>query len=82
MTEPRRFIRLRPGEKMSSEARLVVGPKAPVVACQIIDYSAGGACIELDGDVALPARFELIHGGVKKRCRVVWKRGPRIGLLF
>jgi len=67
---------------MSDEARLIVDPKLPVVNCFIVDYSAGGACIELARDVPLPARFELLHGAVKKRCRVVWKRGLRLGLTF
>jgi hypothetical protein len=82
MTQPRRFARVRPAGLMSDEARLIVGAKLPVVNCHIVDYSAGGACIELARDVTLPARFELLHGAVKKRCRVVWKRGLRLGLVF
>ncbi|NVN86368.1 MAG: PilZ domain-containing protein [Rhodopseudomonas sp.] len=82
MTQPRRFARVRPSGAMSNKARLIVGPKLPVVDCRIVDYSAGGACIELIRDANLPARFELLHGGIKKHCRVVWKRGLRHGLVF
>jgi hypothetical protein len=32
--------------------------------------------------VMLPDRFELLHGGVKKKSRVVWRRGIRIGVAF
>lgn len=32
--------------------------------------------------VALPERFELLHGGVRKTSRVVWRRGIRIGVVF
>jgi hypothetical protein len=28
--------------------------------------------------VALPDRFELLYGTVRKRCRIVWRRGIRI----
>jgi hypothetical protein len=82
MTQPRVFARVRPSGRVSGEARLIVGPKAPVIDCRIVDYSAGGACIELHAEVALPTRFDLLHGGVKKRCRVTWKQGRRLGLVF
>jgi hypothetical protein len=82
MTQPRRFARVRPDGRISDQARLIVDAKAPVVECSVVDYSAGGACVELAADRALPARVELLHGGVKKRCRVVWSRGRRIGLVF
>jgi hypothetical protein len=31
---------------------------------------------------SLPNRFELLHGATRKRCRVVWKRGQRLGVSF
>ncbi|MGX7745380.1 hypothetical protein [Rhodopseudomonas parapalustris] len=46
------------------------------------DYSAGGACVELNADANLPQRFEMLHGATRKKCRMVWKRGRRIGLCF
>lgn len=79
---PRRFARVRPSGKMSNAAKLNVGPKAPLIDCRVIDVSAGGACIEIWGDVKLPERFEMIHGVTKKRCRIVWKAGRRFGLTF
>jgi hypothetical protein len=82
MTQPRRFARIRPTGQASGEARLILDPKAPVVACRMVDYSAGGACVELSNDLRVPPRLELLHGGVKKRCRVVWRRGLRLGLAF
>jgi hypothetical protein len=32
--------------------------------------------------VPVPVRFELLHGNVKKKSRVVWRRGIRIGVAF
>jgi hypothetical protein len=67
---------------MSSVAKLIVGPKSPVVDCRIVDYSAGGACLELSGQAKLPNRFELLFGGTRKRCRIVWSEGRRLGVSF
>lgn len=82
MQHPRRFARIRPTGKISSGAKIIVGPKAPVIDCKLIDYSAGGACIEIFGQVKVPNRFELLHGGTKKRCRIVWSVGRRLGVSF
>ena len=78
----RRFTRVRPTGRMSSQAKLIVGPKAPPIDCSIVDYSAGGACFEMGGQIELPNRFELLFGGTRKRCRVVWKAGRRLGVSF
>lgn len=79
MRQERRFARVRPN---ASAASLIVGPRVPVVPCQVVDYSAGGACIELNADVTLPPRFELLHGGTKKKCRTVWRKVRRVGVAF
>lgn len=79
---PRRFSRVRPTGNVSSVAKLIVGPKAPVIDCRVVDYSAGGACLEIAGQIKLPSRFELLYGGTKKRCRVVWSAGRRVGVSF
>lgn len=79
---PRRFARVRPTGNMSRAAKLIVGPKIPAIDCGVVDYSAGGACLEMDGQVSLPSRFELLFGGAKKRCRLVWRTGRRLGVAF
>jgi PilZ domain len=79
---PRRFARVRPSGKVSSAAKIIVDPKAAPIDCTIIDYSAGGACLQVIFDTSLPNRFELLHGAIKKRCRVVWKQGQRLGVTF
>ncbi len=79
---PRRFARIRPQGLVSSRARIITGPKAPLIDCVLVDYSAGGACLDFRGQVAVPSRFELLHGNSRKRCRVVWKKGTRVGVAF
>jgi hypothetical protein len=80
--QPRRFPRVQPTGRGSSAARLIVGPKDPVIDCNVVDYSAGGACLEICGRTKLPNRFELLFGGIRKRCRIVWSTGRRMGVSF
>jgi hypothetical protein len=81
MSEHRRFHRIRPGAS-GRAATIFVDVKTPTTACNIVDISAGGACIEVHGTAAIPKRFILNHGGVKKSCRLVWQKGRRIGVSF
>ncbi|MBR0935419.1 PilZ domain-containing protein [Bradyrhizobium jicamae] len=79
---PRRFARVRPTGCVSSSVKLLLEPKAPMLECRLVDYSAGGACIELPKLIKLPERFEMLHGNIRKRCRRVWARGVRVGVTF
>ena len=79
---PRLYQRVRPSSPQAAQAQIIVGPKAPVITCRLVDYSAGGACLEIFPMVPLPERFELLHGTVRKKSRVVWRRGIRIGVAF
>jgi hypothetical protein len=84
MTESRAFVRLRPEGRVSKTAKIFLGsgPKAPVIECQLVDYSPGGACLQLEKYIDIPERFEILYGTTRKRCRVAWKRGLRIGVVF
>ncbi|HLI99824.1 MAG TPA: PilZ domain-containing protein [Bradyrhizobium sp.] len=79
---PRLYQRVRPAGGNAAKAQIIVNPKLPVISCRLIDYSPGGACLEVPPTVSLPERFELLHGNVKKKSRVVWRRGVRIGVAF
>lgn len=79
---PRRFARVRPRGNVSSVVKVQAGPKAPLIDCTLIDYSAGGACLEVPGQTKLPDRFEMFHGSIRKRCRIVWSKGRRVGVTF
>jgi hypothetical protein len=82
VVHPRRFARVRPTGRISDAGKLIVGPKDPVIDCRVVDYSPGGACLEVFGQTKLPNRFELLFGGTRKRCRVVWNAGRRLGVAF
>jgi hypothetical protein len=79
---PRRFARVRPTGKNADMAKLIIHPKASVIDCRVVDYSPGGACLEICGQAKLPDRFELLFGGIKKKCRRVWNNGRRVGVAF
>jgi len=82
MQEHRRFHRVRPTGMMSKAGTIFVDMKSPATVCKVVDVSAGGACIEVQGSGAIPPRFVLNHGGVKKTCHIVWQKGRRIGVAF
>jgi hypothetical protein len=82
MTHPRLYKRIRPSGLMARTATIIPGPKIPPVTCRVEDYSPGGACLEISAQATLPARFELVYGAVRKKCRVVWRRGFRVGVSF
>ena len=81
MSQQRVFARVRPEGRISKVAKIVT-PNAPVIECMLVDYSAGGACLQLNKFAELPERFDMLYGTTKKRCRVTWKRGLRIGVVF
>ena len=67
---------------VSAAGTIFVDLKKPATVCNIVDISAGGACIDVHGTEAIPQKFTLNHGGVKKSCRIVWQKGRRIGVAF
>lgn len=82
MAEKRRYTRVRPASLSAKSAKIVLDPKGSIVDCNVIDLSAGGACLELHGTVELPKRFEFVHGGTRKKCVLVWTKGFRLGVAF
>ena len=82
MLNQRRFHRVRPSGSIAKAATIFVDLKKPATVCNVVDISAGGACIEVHGTEVIPRRFILNHGGVKKSCRIVWQKGRRVGVSF
>lgn len=82
MLHQRRFTRIRPSGLLSRSGKIIIDVKSPVIDCNVIDYSAGGACLEVFTRTSLPKRFELLYSGTKKKCRLVWVNGSRVGVSF
>lgn len=78
--QPRRFARVRPTGRISSEAKLIVGPKAPLVDCNIVDHATGGACLE---NVRADSGFLIdLNCLLAAQGSAVWKAGRRPGVSF
>jgi hypothetical protein len=75
-------MRVRPAGLVSKVGTIIIDPKKPVVACSIIDWSAGGACLEIGDKTDIPKRFVLLHSGTKKKCNKIWQTGRRLGVSF
>ena len=80
--DKRRYVRVRPSGLVSKTGKIVFDPKKPAIDCDVIDLSAGGACLQIWTDVQLPRRFELLHGGTRKKCLMMWKSGRRFGVSY
>jgi hypothetical protein len=78
----RQHARVRPRGLVSNKAILVINLHTPHLVCDLIELSAGGACVFVRGDSEIPYRVTFIHSGTKKECRVVWRKGRRIGLRY
>ena len=55
---PRKYARVKPAGLVSRQAMIITDPRAPAIPCTLIDYSPGGACVDLGGQVNIPDRFE------------------------
>jgi hypothetical protein len=54
------------------------------IDCTIRDLSTTGAALELPSQIGTPAKLTLVvpHDGLHLPCRVVWRRGFRMGVAF
>lgn len=82
MSEKRRYVRVRPSGLVPKVGKIFADPKSPALDCQVIDVSAGGACLYVAGQAPIPRRFIFLHGGTRKNSRLVWERGRKIGIQF
>lgn len=80
--ENRRYVRVRPSGLVPKRGNIVVDARRPALACTVIDISAGGACVHMDAPSTIPDRVIFVHSGLRKSCRVAWRRGLRVGLQF
>lgn len=73
---------MKPSGAMSRTAKIIPDARSSAIDCTVVDYSAGGACLDVQKPAALPKRFELLYVGTRKKCRVVWIAGRRAGVAF
>ena len=54
------------------------------IDCVVRDLSATGSALEVTNAGAIPVKFALVipEDGLSLACRVVWRRGFRLGVTF
>jgi len=66
----------------SAKITSVDGQPSPI-ECSVTDLSRGGARLSFDRLHTLPSEFRLsVENGVKRLCKVVWKKGNEVGVAF
>jgi hypothetical protein len=82
-SDDRRAARVRPSGLVSKTASIFADHRgAPVIECEVVDLSPGGACLQLMREANIPERFIFLHGGVNKKARLGWRKGFRFGVVF
>jgi hypothetical protein len=82
MQEKRRSLRVQPRGLVSKVGQILLGQNAAPIDCTVIDLSAGGARLSISRPQDLPNDVEFQHGGVRRKCRVVWRRGFQVGIAY
>jgi len=62
----------------------IVCPSGAAIDCVVSNLSHSGACLVVESQVDIPDVFALFLEAHKpaRRCRVVWRKGNRIGVAF
>ena len=70
--------------KTSKAASIVFGGQTGERSCEVEvkDVENGGAGIYKSGLAILPLTFELSFDDLRRRCRMVWRRGNFFGVTF
>ena len=75
-------MRNSPRHRVRKAGRIDLGGGA--IDCTVLNLSGTGAALEVTGQAGIPERFVLVLDTDKQHlpCRVVWRQGYRIGVLF
>jgi hypothetical protein len=70
--------------RISKAASLFFGGQTGVRACDVnlTDLTNGGAGIYKQGLAVLPLTFELSFDNLRRKCRLVWRKGNFFGVAF
>jgi hypothetical protein len=66
-------------------AFIYLGARIPLVECDVVNVSEGGAKIHALDYLLLPSHFVLfftLDGSQRRTCRVIWRDGPNTGVSF
>jgi hypothetical protein len=80
MLDRRKFPRLR----SLKSAQIVFHPHWPPIDCVVRNFTADGACLEMQDPSNVPLAFDVMftQGLIKLPSRQVWRSQTRIGVAF
>jgi hypothetical protein len=61
---------------------IIISDKAPKIQCALKNLSEGGAALQVSTTVGIPANFDVILDGTRRRCRSQWRTDTKIGIRF
>jgi hypothetical protein len=66
------------------KAGLIAFNRAAAIECRVRNLSTIGACLDVASQIGIPDEFTLVieHEGLKKKCRVIWRKPNRLGVEF
>ncbi len=53
-----------------------------VFTCTVRNVSNAGACLLVPSPLTVPAAFDLLVDGLRRRCAVAWRQPDRIGVQY
>jgi len=80
--ERRRSVRHPP---TTGRAFVYIDNGVPLIDCDVVNISDGGARIVTESEQMLPAHFVLFFtpdGSERRTCRVIWRNGADLGVAF
>lgn len=66
-------------------AFIYIDARIPLIECEVLNLSDGGAKVHAVADFMLPSHFVLfftLDGSRRRTCRIIWRDGPNVGVSF
>lgn len=61
---------------------IVISDKAPKIECTIRNISDTGAVLQVSTAIGIPANFDAVLEGARRRCHARWRTDTKIGVQF
>ena len=69
-------------QRVLKGAFIIITEKQPKIECTVKNISDTGCALQVVTTIGIPHNFDLLVGGVRRRCEVVWKTGTKMGVKF
>ena len=69
-------------QRICKSAALLISDKAPRLECAAKNISQHGARMAVSTTYGIPADFDLVINGVRRRCRSIWRTDTQMGVAF